>query len=926
MNFKALIWITAIFFLSVNLCLADSEEKLEISHYNDMLELREPLGKVRETITKVEMPELLKGGVISTNLGKTDYGQYIRFNDVVIPISHVPKIVYTKAGDGLHDGEVKDFMYVEEGRDPLNASTAFFEYELEFESGLKSNVNSKGDLIDLHGKEVNILGAQHIILETDLDTATAELTMTLVSAEIRDFLYEGDQRTYNIKGEMYNLEVLNIDSTNVPHTATFNINGEITDALAVGEHQLLNNGKLFVITDMNALIDRVSFALDSNILGLLDQEYNDSKFSPKVKINLQEINNGFTSIMGFIPATNEFEITAIQYRLAADVMYGFDLWSVSGEEEGGGIRNFLKRPEAMLGANWDIEYAGLTGELFETEIKLDTLGNDSYKLIFENQQGLVYNISFVTNENNIFKYGNDKRDLVFKEGFINLNAQNSSEQDFTIGHLDYFVLSDTPSDNDAISHVVMYDRYESSDRRLKFTDMATSIPIEVTYNLSSIPGTIGYADLIFGGNTYKVWIADTTGTPPLAIDLNNDDLLNSSEVRITTKGGAILDLGNHHESVGGTWVGLPGNNGTWDNTSPRTIQNNLKVELTTRAEDFEENSPPSIGYGSFDEYTAFKIENKTNETMSIINQISSNGGIGNKLETPKKITDYHYGMTDYGARFVLWDYSEAEIPEKLSIIYPLEQIEAKVFITHKIINASIPDLTILNMEYSPLNPEVGDLVTANVTIANLGNVPVGNFDWAYDFDYKFGKDSRGLNSGENMTIQLNNVYTEPGDYTFYFELDPFNKIEEISELNNKDTMEIFVNGDVDLVPELKYARQSYINPKEVIFVFEINNLGDVWVEDVAYDISFGDNSGTGGLISNKIYPNNSYTLKINHKYSTFNEYKVVLEVDPQNTIEETNEKNNLIENIIQVRKLTVDGSRFITNITNSGSFKGFNAI
>jgi hypothetical protein len=923
MKFKVLIWIIAISLLSINLCSA-LEERLEISHYNDMLELREPIGKVRETITIVEMPELLKSGIISTYQGTTEYDQYLRFYETTEPLNKT-FVDFTEAIGGLKDDKVSDFLFVSGIHIPNKPEGAFFEYEIEFESGLRSMVDNYR-LLDMHGKIVNILGAEYTILDSSVEPWYGEIGLTLVSGKAKDSLYEGDKKLYNIEGELYNVEVLNVDSTNIPHTATFDINGHITNALIVGDFEILNNGKMFVVTDMNALIDRVSFALDASLVELIDDGYNDTEFYPNVRINNENIEEGYIKIKGdYLPGPpwGIFEITGIEYRLTPDPAYGGrDVWVDGGE----GIRELLNLPEAMLGANWDIKYEGLT-DVFTTPIKFDPQGTNSYNLIFENQQSLTYNFPFTTNEGNTFKYGEETKDLVFKEGFIDINAQHASEQDFTIGVVDSFVLTYMPADNDAISHVVRYEGFNPIDKVLTFRDLSNNTIKQVTYTSTSIPGTIGYGDLVMGGTVYKFYIANTSSNlPPLAIDLNGDGLIDSSEVRITTKGGSILDLGNHHESIGGLWIGSQGNNGTWDNWHTYPIQNNIEVELRTRAEDFEEGFPPSIGGGYLDEYTLFQIENRTNESIGVINQISSNGGIGKQLNKDEVNEDYSYGMTDYGALFTLWDYSELEIPETLTIAYPLQQIDAHVFITHEIVNATIPDLTILNMNYFPLNLEVGDLVTVNVTVANLGNAPVGNFDWVYDFDYAPGKDSRGLNTGENMTIQLTNIYTEPGDYVFYFELDPLNKIDEISEFNNNGTMNIFVNGDIDLVPTLKYVRQNFVNPKEVTFAFEINNYGNLWAEDVFYNINFGDNSGTGGLISEKIYPNEPHTIKINHEYLDFGEYYVVFEVDPQNTIEETNENNNLIETFIQVRKLTVDGNKFITNTTKDGPFGGVNPV
>jgi hypothetical protein len=155
-------------------------DAVEVSHASDLLELRENLGSVRETLTDVEVTGGgLSSATITTDEGQTDYNQYIRFKDTETPVSHVPEVVFTES-EGVFEGYVGDYMYIADSQDTSNASTAFFEYELEFESGLKSDVDSNGNLEDLEDETLDILGTTYSIVDTDLDTATAEITLTLL--------------------------------------------------------------------------------------------------------------------------------------------------------------------------------------------------------------------------------------------------------------------------------------------------------------------------------------------------------------------------------------------------------------------------------------------------------------------------------------------------------------------------------------------------------------------------------------------------------------------------------------------------------------------------------------------------------------------------------------------------------------------------
>jgi len=670
-------------------------DAVEISHASDMLEIREDLGKVRETLTDVEVSGGgLASGTITTDEGSTDYNQYIRFKDTSDPISNVPNITFTES-EGIFEGYVGDYLYVADSDDTSNSTTAFFEYELEFESGLKSDVDSNGNLEDLHDETLTILGTTYSVVDTDLDSTLNDVTLTLLGGSVYDLLNEGEVKTYTIDGKDYEVSVLVISDVSNPDV-TFEINGEVTRQLQESETTVLDDGTLIGISDIvlneageAGMGDMVEMYLGASKLELKDTDYTDSSWlSSGATIDNDEISNSLVKIKGSeLSSGAEFEITTIQYRLSADSLNGVGVWV----EPGHGIREYLDEPQGMLGSDWDIRYEGLD-DVQTSIVKLDPQGTDSYKLIFENRQGLVYNVPFITNENNIGKYGSDKRDLVFMEGRYNgtgTNAVNATAHNFTVGHLDYFVLSDVDSDMDktAISHVVRYDRWESSDLTLKFEDMATSVPKEVTYTATSNSnGTIGTADLVFGGSTYKVYLGNaTSGTPPLCIDLNGNGTMGSEEVRVTINGGGILDLGNHVNSSGGTWIfGITQEvNATWNNTYGKKARFPLAtgqtINISTKSEDFDEGYPQTLT-ATAAEYSTIDVVMRSDEKLGInISSLASNGGI--TLDEDEENDDYYYGMTDYGVLWTVYDPSANDNPETLTIEYPLVERGARVFIT-----------------------------------------------------------------------------------------------------------------------------------------------------------------------------------------------------------------------------------------------------
>jgi hypothetical protein len=214
-------------------------------------------------------------------------------------------------------------------------------------------------------------------------------------------------------------------------------------------------------------------------------------------------------------------------------------------------------------------------------------------------------------------------------------------------------------------------------------------------------------------------------------------------------------------------------------------------------------------------------------------------------------------------------------------------------------NQSLPDLTILDMVYLPSFIEIGETVTANITVINLGSEQVGTFEWKYNFDYPNGSNSRNINAGESLNILINHTYDLGGYYTFYFELDPQDIIQESNESNNQGTMTIFVNGTPDMSPVLIFKKQDPINPRKFSFVYNIENKGTIFAENIEGSIDFGDGTGAGINIAN-IPPGENYTTVINHIFPKFKDYLVKVNLDPNNSIYESNESNNQVETLLNI--------------------------
>lgn len=996
------ILLTALFFTSF----VSAGDVLEIGTGSDLLELREPIGDVRNTITSVEMPNLLRDFFIDTNRSSTVVNQYLRFFDSAELINNGPVVNYTE-NRGVVGGEVKDYLYVQDSDNPVNSTTAFFEYELEFQSGLESEINSTR-LLDLNFENMEILDKTYLIGDTNVNTSTDEITLTLFGETVFDILGEGETKNYNLEGVDYQVTVMIIEDVS-PATVTFEINGQITNQLQAGQYMELNDGthvivKRIVLNEAGEAGsgDIVEMYLGATKLVLKDNSYTDTNFYQGVEIDSEDIINGLVKIVAVEQSSStELSISSIKYRLSADALNGDDVWV----EARHGLREYLDEGEGMLGSKWDIYYDGLDN-VRTSIVKLDPSGDDEYKLIFENIQGLVYNIPYVTNEGN-FKYGTDDRDLVFEEGIYNSTAKSAADQRPTVGHLDYFILMGGsrwgPFGNES-SHVMRYGNYDANNNELKFEDMSTGQTYLVTYSTTGpANGTLGSGDLSVGGTTHKVYVANaTTGIPPLIIDMNSDGQLRGEEIKITVKGGAIIDLGDHANSTGGSWTEYAVHDGAnlsgnWTNTGNLLKEGFSIFNVTTPQNNFDEGGPSTLN-SSGDEWTSIAVEQREGNGIGIIDyssnlylqndvMFSSNGGI-NKLLEDEIINDYYSGMTDYGALWAVYNNSNnlTDNPETLTIEYPLSQRGVNVYvvedindfgsdveppiinilspapinyngsslmidisawdengvdavwyvyngITYGYLNPilfefeegtnylkayandtsgnvawdevyfdinTLPDLLISHVEHSPINPEVGDLVTTDLTLLNNGTDINGSFNWVYDFDYGTNINSFSMNSGDSLNLSFSHNYTEGGDYRFYFEVDPTNAIEELNETNNVLLYDIFVDGTTDLNPVLISKKKDPNNRNNVILTYRINNFGNVYAENFDYNVLYGDGTGTGGIISNRVDPNGHYDFNLTHEYNTLGIYDISFEVDSMNMFAEFNETNNLVETKVRI--------------------------
>ncbi|RMD58145.1 hypothetical protein D6825_01850 [Candidatus Woesearchaeota archaeon] len=337
-------------------------EYVPISSPSDLLEFGERIGEVRDTITPVELPTLLSGGQVVTREGSTEVNQWLRF-----PLE----------SDFGTSGSVR---FLEDERDRTSnflfweSGSTIFEWQLEFEEGLESRVDSSGSLRDLIDEDISILGQNFVVPVATvrmIDSKTQEVEIQFMGGAISAILGENDKQTFTAKdGRTYDVEVVAISeragtTKGREGSVKLRVNGEITPELFEGETTVLSDGAQLGIRAITPTGKNVQKSLVQIFLGgaynvrFKDSNASDDKFETgQTRVNQEDVEDGLVRIRGQFIDNTTYEIRDITYKLKANAVLG-DIYVPAGQ----GVRAQLQEPEAMLTPNWDILYLGVGSQV-----------------------------------------------------------------------------------------------------------------------------------------------------------------------------------------------------------------------------------------------------------------------------------------------------------------------------------------------------------------------------------------------------------------------------------------------------------------------------------------------------------------------------------------------------------------------------------
>ena len=220
----------------------------------------------------------------------------------------------------------------------------------------------------------------------------------------------------------------------------------------------------------------------------------------------------------------------------------------------------------------------------------------------------------------------------------------------------------------------------------------------------------------------------------------------------------------------------------------------------------------------------------------------------------------------------------------------------------------LPDLTLYNADitFSNDNPFVGDNISINATIHNIGNLLASNITVYF---YEGNPDDNGTLIG-NTT--LNSVIPEgigtasiiwtahEGNHNIFVVIDPLDSVMEINESNNEAVNYIKILPDLTLdAIDIIFSDDRPKVGDNINITAAIHNAGTVDASTVNVLFYDGNPIRSGTLIGNKtintVTANSKTNVSITFNATSGN-HEIYIYIDKQNKINERNEFNNIALN------------------------------
>jgi subtilase family serine protease len=220
-----------------------------------------------------------------------------------------------------------------------------------------------------------------------------------------------------------------------------------------------------------------------------------------------------------------------------------------------------------------------------------------------------------------------------------------------------------------------------------------------------------------------------------------------------------------------------------------------------------------------------------------------------------------------------------------------------------------PDLTI-GVTATPQTPKINTAVVVTAVVANEGKMDVKDtfsVDFFVDGNLVKTEVINGLEKGKSTSLNYKTTFSKEGNHTVKVHVDSGNAVEESNEANNERTISITVTKEdkPDLTITDITVRKEMGSPGDVVlggdivtFIITVENQGtqDAKGFTVVLDVR--------GIVQDDsikaLSAGGKTTVEFMYKVAYPGENPVKATVDPDNKVEESNEKNNVMETSLMV--------------------------
>jgi len=306
------------------------------------------------------------------------------------------------------------------------------------------------------------------------------------------------------------------------------------------------------------------------------------------------------------------------------------------------------------------------------------------------------------------------------------------------------------------------------------------------------------------------------------------------------------------------------------------------------------------------------------------NADTSNGTtlLGNVIQVPTNTNDglYYYDAKLSGLKSDTVYYYKILCPDSNNNV-----IESAI----KSFNSSgisKPDLTIADVSLTPSNPEVGETVTVNVSVKNLGGSLTSGqgidswFASIQDLTWTSGGPALGaarsvtasnpMLNGETILYSGPGVFTSTGVKSTNFRVDNSSELDESNENNNSWTRSIVVglDGLPDLtISNFKHSRLDVDQDLDTQLEFDLVNVGEA---KPVRDFQLVVTNFTNGRLLKDVTYNDIYFTPNDYRAHVYivgkvgsefveGENRIQITIDPENLLIESDESNNNFTKVIR---------------------------